>query len=1028
MLQMDKEMGLELVKELVDKFGRNHALYTGSHSDYNETQLRVDFLNPFLSALGWDVFNEKQAPQHLREVVHEDTVEVGDGDEVFAKKPDYALRLGAERKFFVEAKRPSVPVTTSQAAAFQVRRYGWNARLSISVLGNFDKLVIYDCCVRPKAEDDVRVARLKVYDYTEYVSKFNEIYEQLSREAVYSGQFDELFGVEEEREGVEPFDEYFLRQIEQWRKWLARDILQHNPTLTQAELNFLVQRLLNRIIFLRICEDRELEKYQALQGIRTYNELKDIFRQADERYNSGLFDFIEDQLSLNIEIGSQVLIDIFQELYYPASPFAFSVVQAGILGEIYERFLAKQIVVADNQIAITEKDEVIASRGVVPTPKYVVDAIVHKTLAPLCEGKSPDELAQLCIADIACGSGSFLVAAYEYLLHHYLEWYLQGGATRHSDKVCEGSQSTWHLTLPERQRILCTHIFGVDIDPQAVEIARFSLLLKVLENVPSAAITAHLKQHHVRVLPNLQTNIQCGNSLVDNAYFDYDGNALTDEKHFARLNPLDWETAFPTVFAAGGFDAIAGNPPYIRIQNMVRYSPREVQYYQSDVSPYTCAQSDNFDKYCLFIERGLSLLKPNGRLGYIVPHKFFNIKSGQALRKLLSEGKHVAEIVHFGVQQVFGKKPTTYTCILALAKQATSEFTVEHVSNLSAWRRGQPGEIEHYAAEDIGDAPWEFVSPVARRVFERLRAENPTTLEQVARIFVGLQTSADKIYIFEPTDEIATEVSFTDLEGTPWTIEKAILRPCLKKVSLPAFSHPQPNAYIIFPYKIVGKRAHLYSPTEMQESFPRCWEYLNAHKARLIQRSIQGDTPETWYRYGRSQSLTKFDGTPKLIWSVLTLEGRYAYDDQNILFTGGGNGPYYGLRPLPDTSLSIYYLQAVLSHPVIDAMVRARGSAFRDEYKSHGKQFVRDLPIRTIDFANAKEKTTHDRIVQLVKALIRATERAETALVPLQKRQAARQAQRLHQAVQKLVGELYGISTTDLAAVGYGEALEDEGV
>jgi len=1021
---MDKEAALQLIKELVDRFACNHTAYTESHSDYNEAQLRVDFLDHFLVALGWDVFNVRKAAQYLREVVHEDAVEVEDGGEFFAKKPDYALRLGTERKLFVEAKRPSVPITTSNAPAFQVRRYGWNARLPISVLTNFDKLVIYDCRVRPQARDNARMARLKVYDYTEYVPKFDEIHAQLSREAVYSGRFDEQFGLDEEREGTEPFDEYFLGQIEQWRERVARDIAQQNPILTQAELNFLVQRLLNRIIFLRICEDRELEKYQALQVVQTYDELKALFRQADVRYNSDLFDFIEDRLSLNIEVSSAVLIGIFQELYYPASPYAFSVVETGILGEIYERFLAKQITMDDRQVAVVEKDEVAVSRGVVPTPKYMVDAIVQKTLTPLCEGRHLAELAQLRLADISCGSGTFLVAAYEYLLNSYLEWYLQDGAERHSDKVYEGSQNTWYLTLPERQRILCTHIYGVDIDPQAVEIARFSLLLKVLEDVPAASVAAHWRQHHARALPNLHANIQCGNSLVDSAYFDYDSDALTDAEHFAQLNPLDWETAFPVAFAEGGFDAIMGNPPYIRIQNMVRYSPREVHYYQSDKSPYTCAQSGNFDKYCLFIERGLSLLRPSGRLGYIVPHKFFSLKSGQALRKLLSEGRHVAEIVHFGVQQVFGNKSTTYTCILALAKQATPSFTVEHVSNLPAWRRGQSGEMEQYEATYLHDTPWEFVSPAARDLFARLRAENPTTLEQVAKIFVGVQTSADRIYTLEPTSETADKATFIDIEGVFWTIEKAILRPCLKDVELPAFGHPQANTCIIFPYRTEGKRAELYTPSEMYEKFPKCWSYLNAHKSALEKRSIQGRTPETWYRYGRSQSLTKFDGTPKLIWPVLSLESRYAYDDQDIVFTGGGNGPYYGLRPLSDTALSIFYLQAVLSHPVIEAIVRARGSCFRGEYVSHGKQFVKDLPIRRIDFAIAEERSAHDRIVRLVETLIKTTERAETATSPWERHQAAQQVQKLGVSVQKLVGELYGIVTADLIAVGSSEALE----
>ncbi|HOU12962.1 MAG TPA: Eco57I restriction-modification methylase domain-containing protein [Anaerolineae bacterium] len=1015
---MNKIQSLQAIQVLVNRFNQNRDTYVRSGSDYNETQLRTDFLNPFLAALGWDVFNEKQAPQYLREVVHEDTVEVTDDGEVFAKKPDYALRLGAIRKFFVEAKRPSMAIVASSVAAFQVRRYGWNAHLPISILTNFDQLAIYDCRVRPQAADDAHVARLKVYDYTEYVTKFDEIYAQLSREAVYTGSFDAQFSIEQERFGTESFDAYFLNQIEAWRLQLAQDIVQQNLTLTEAEVNFLVQRLLNRIIFLRICEDRELERYQALQSVQTYDDLKALFHQADRRYNSGLFDFIEDQLSLNIIVSSGVLIAVFRELYYPASPYAFSVVEAGILGEIYERFLGKHIAVVDRQVSIVDKDEVAASQGVVPTPQYIVDAIVEKTLSPLCIGKSPTELARLCLADIACGSGAFLVAAYQYLLNAYLESYLQERVDRYRDRIYEGAHHTWHLTLAERQRILCMHIFGVDIDPQAVEITRFSLLLKVLEDVPATAITAHWQAQHTRALPDLRANIQYGNSLVDSAYFDYDQGALRDTVHYAQLNPLDWAIAFPPVFTSGGFDALIGNPPYIRIQNMVRYSPREVQYYQSDVSPYTCAQSDNFDKYALFIERGLSLLKPTGRLGYIVPHKFFSLKSGQALRKLLSEGQHVAEIVHFGVQQVFGQRRTTYTCILTLSGAAMPHFTVEHVSDLSAWQRGEAGEIVEYQADYLTEAPWEFVSPAARQVFERLRAEYPTTLEHVADIFVGVQTSADKLYIVTPVAETATDVTFVDVAGTTWTIEKAIARPCLKDVALPAYSRPQPNTYIIFPYTIGEGGARLYTLKEMQERFPQCWAYLNTHQDSLSQRSVQGRTPETWYRYGRSQSLTKFGGAPKLIWPVLSVESRYAYDDQDIVFTGGGNGPYYGLCPRPDTELSIHYLQAVLSHPVVEAMVRAIGSSFRGGYRSHGKQFVKDLPIRQIDFANIDERAIHDGIVDLVKALIQATERAATATIPTQRQQAEQQAHRLRQAVERKISDLYHITAMDLAAVG----------
>jgi type I restriction-modification system DNA methylase subunit len=1004
------------LQTLVEQYIRERDQYVRSTSTYNETQLRADFLDPMLEILGWDVKNVRGVPQYRREVILEDTVEIEDDEvELTRKKPDYALRLDTERKLFVEAKKPRVRIEQDRQATFQVRRYGWNARLPISVLSNFDKLVIYDCIPRPHHTDDPSVGRLKVYDHTEYVAAFDELYEQISREAVYSGHFDTLFPMDTERVGTEAFDDYFLRQIEGWRAALSHSLAARNPRLSEAELNFLVQRLINRIIFLRICEDRELERYKTLYEVTSYDELKRLFQDADRRYNSGLFDFVEDGLSLNVDLDGDVLVDIFKELYYPQSPYAFSVVEANVLGEIYELFLGREIRLTPPAVEIVEKPEVVASGGVVPTPTFIVENIVTRTIAPQVDGKSPAELIDYRIADICCGSGTFLLGAFDYLLNHYLAWYLNDGAEKHMDKLYQGKQGIWYLSLTEKQRILLAHIFGVDIDIQAVEVARFSLLLKLLENESNAAVQAYTTRHRRGALPKLDGNIQHGNSLVDLHYFDFDKDAGASQTRIAQINPFDWTERFSAIMRAGGFDAVIGNPPYIRIQNMVRYSEAEVRYYQWTESPYTTARADNFDKYALFIEKAMGLLKPFGLLGYIVPYKFFTIRSGRALRELLTGGKHLAEITHFGALQVFGKARSTYTCVLILTKEEQERFTVEHVTDLAQWRLGQQRQITEHEANSIGEAPWEFLSPEATTLFDRLRHENPTVLSDVANIFVGVQTSVDKIYIFEAVAETANAVTFDDINGVRWTIEKAILRPALMDVQLPAFSRPQANTYIIFPYKVDESGATLYSVDEMQTQFPHSWEYLQNHESRLRTRNLQN--PEMWYGYGRTQSLTRFNGEAKLIWPVLSLEPRYAYDDQDILFTGGGNGPYYGLRPLPDTELSIFYLQAILSHPVFEAMVKSVASIFRGGYKSHGKQFVQSLPIRQIDFTNHNEKSSHDNIVTSVQQLIQVTEALKTATLPHQQQTLRTQARVLKQRIDHLIEQLYGINAADLQTI-----------
>jgi len=1009
------------LRDLVEKYEQYREEYIHTSSAYNETQTRRDFIDPLLKILGWDVDNSEGLSLHLREVVLETSIEFEDGQETgqLSKKPDYGLRVVGRPKLFVEAKKPSVRIEQNNKPAFQLRRYGWTARLSVSVLTNFEHLIIYDCRYPPKPDDDVRISRLHIYRYDTYIQKFKEIHDQLSRESVYSGQFDKIFNVERKIKGTEPFDEYFLRQIENWRKLLALDLSHHNQSLNEDELNFLVQRLINRIIFLRICEDREIEKYKRLQEIKSYNELKKLFLEADHVYNSGLFNFIEDQLSLDIEVGSDVLVHIFKELYYPKSPYAFSVVDAAVLGEIYELFLGQQVILTNGRrLQIKKKPEAVESGGVVPTPLFIVDNIIERTVKSACDGKSPDELATFRVADIACGSGTFILAAFEYFLNYHHKWYLEHGAEKYRDRLYEDSKNQWHLTLYEKQRILLNNIYGVDIDIEAVEVARFSILLKTLEDETLSTVKDHLNRHNMKALPDLSNHIQCGNSLIDfGSYLEYDPDGFDDEVLLKKINPLDWEDAFPKIFEEGGFDIIVGNPPYIRIQNMVKYIPNEVSFYQSDKCHLKTSKSGNFDKYFLFIERALALLKNTGTLGYLVPHKFTKIKSGKVLRNVIAEGRHLERFVDFGVQQVFSPRSTTYTCILILSKSELNHFVVLHVRNLSAWKYERKCLTEKYNADEISDEPWIFIPPNVKQLIKRLEQENPTTLHSVANIFVGVQTSADKVYFLKPEKMTQRFIHFTDKNGKSRKIEKEIVRPSLLDVQLECFGKSIANTFILFPYKIEGDRAVLYTPEEMEQKFPMCWKYLKDYEDELQDRSIQNGTPETWYRFGRSQSLTKFDGREKLIWPILSLKPCYTYDDNNILFTGGGNGPYYALRPKDNTSLSIYYLLALLSHPVFEVVIRERSSKFRGGYYSHGKQFIQNLPIKVINIHNEEENDLYNRIISITLKLINTTEKMKIDKTPQAKPRYSRIYNQMRKKLNEKVEKLYCISKEDVKVI-----------
>lgn len=997
---------------LVERFRRNAAEYTRAGTAYNETQARTDFITPLLEALGWDVHNTLGHPLDLREVFEEATVEVG--EERLSKKPDYELRVARHRKLFVEAKKPSVRIDRDRGSSFQTRRYGFSASLAVSVLTNFNQLFIYDCVPAPNELDEPHVARIDVFSYSELLTRFDELYEKLSREAVYSGRFDERYGVTTVRHGTQQFDEHFLRQVRSWRERLAIDIYANNAGLTPTELSYCVQLFLSRIVFLRICEDRDIEKYETLKelnGTAAFNSLMGLIRRADGFYDSGLFRLLDDE-RLGVRISDEVLGSIIDELYYPQSPYTFSVVEAGVLGEIYEQFLGEVISINDRgEVEVVMKPEVRDSGGVVPTPRYIVDAILERTLTPAIAGRRPEELSEFTVADVCCGSGVFLLGAYEFLLNHHLNWYVSDDPASHVGiRIYEAAGGQWRLTFAEKRRILVQSIRGVDIDANAVEVARFSLLLRLIEDESAAALEACEQAERRPVLPNLDGCIRHGNSLVSYEEFAVFAPDAPPEL-LGRVTPFTWSTEFPEEMARGGFNVIVGNPPYIRIQNMVIYSPEEVEFYQRPESPYTTAQVGNFDKYALFIERSVGLLQRHGRLGFIVPHKFMTLPSGRAVRRLLCEGRMTEGLVNFGTQQVFGAHTTNYTCILVLTTSGSDQIQLERVLDLGRWRYGEPGEREMVAADHFGEEPWTFASASAQAVFERVYARCPRKLEEVADIFVGVQTSNDDVYIVEAETEDADSVSFT-WSDREWTVEKGILRPCLLDVQLHAYTPPRPNKYMIFPYRLGGPRAVLIQPDEMAASFPGALEYLTARRAELDRRSVSGGpaAERQFYQFGRSQSLTKFD-TPKIILPILSLEPRYAYDDQNIVVTGGGNGPYYLVRSSVNSPCSTYFLLALLCHPLSESLVRTRTSAFRGGYYSHGKQFIAVLPVPE---ASAEQ---YAAIENLVERTISAATAVQAARTPAAIATAQRDLDALRARVEASVTALFELTEDELAIV-----------
>jgi len=497
--------------------------------------------------LGWDIDNEEGYSQSYREVIHEDKVKVGRA----TKAPDYSFRLsGGKRLFFVEAKKPSVSIKGEIQPAYQVRRYGWSAKLSVSVITDFEEFALYDCTRRPFPTDKASVARIKYINFKDYLKEFDFIWDTFSKERVLKGSFDKFIAGNANKRGTATVDKEFLISLDSWRTYLATSISLRNKELNEDEINFAVQQTIDRLIFLRIAEDRGVEPYGNLQvAIKQgdyYQNLFSIFKEADDKYNSGLFDLKKDMISQALKIDNKVIKTILNELYYPISPYEFSVLSVEILGSAYEQFLGKVIRITPAHHAVIEdKPEVRKAGGVYYTPQYIVEYIVKNTVGKLIEGKKPNEISKIRIVDPACGSGSFLIGAYQYLLDYHKDFYSNNGKPSKGGAKNNPLTPEGNLTTAEKKRILLNNIYGVDIDVNAVEVTKLSLLLKCMEGETSASISHQLSMFHERVLPSLENNIKDGNSLVDMDYKD----GIIDFEEIKSVKPFSWEVAFSEVFS-----------------------------------------------------------------------------------------------------------------------------------------------------------------------------------------------------------------------------------------------------------------------------------------------------------------------------------------------------------------------------------------------------------------------------------------------------------------------------------------------
>ena len=981
-----KEQGKQKIKELVERFRYNLDVY--KKSTYNETQVRREFIDPFFEALGWDVSNKQGYAEQYKDVVHEDAIKVGHS----TRAPDYSFRIGGQRKFFVEAKKPAVNIKEDVHPSYQLRRYAWSAKLPLSIVTDFEEFSVFNCQMKPNPTDKPGLGRFAYYTFDVYLDKFDEIYDVFSKEAVLKGSFDRYAQSTKGKKGTATVDSEFLKEIESWRELLAKNIALRNPNVSIYELNYAVQKLLDRIIFLRICEDRGIEHYGQLQTKAesgdVYMHLLNHFRLAESKYNSGIFDFDSDGITPALTIDDKVLKTIIQDLYYPKSPYEFSVLGVEILGNVYEQFLGKVIrLTAGHQAKVETKPEVKKAGGVYYTPQYIVEYIVKNTVGKLVEGKTPEEIAVIKILDPACGSGSFLIGAYTYLLRYHLDWYTNNKPKKHKEAVFQVKENEWYLTTAEKKRILLDNVFGVDIDSQAVEVTKLSLLLKVLEHESRESIDQQMKLGLAGVLPNLEGNIKCGNSLIGPEYYDLGAQgSLFNAEEMRRVNVFDWDDdvkGFGEIMKKGGFDCVVGNPPYFSISTLggdyFRYLEKE----------YTEIHTGYNDIMYYFIYRGIENLNETGIYGVIASNYYLGNSYAVPLRKYLK--KYITTILNFKNFRVF-KNANVHTNIIIASKNPRSDeigVYQDMIGNTVDFEKLE-SNFNHFILnrEELSD-DWIIADDTNLKVIDKIE-NDCIPLGELSIIKKGATSGNRKIFTI--SSKYASENGF----------ESGLLKKSINSKDIDRYFLKNSGKYLIY-----------IDSTVDIDKYPNIHRYLLSHKKELSQRNEVNKGIYAWYRLERPREKFVFNAKQKLVVPYRAEKNRFAFDNQQSFNDGGGS---YAIILKDNIILNLKYVLGILNSDLMNWYYDFIGKP-KGKMREYFNIPMSKIPIHKIDFSNPTHVAQHDKLVVLVESMLELQKKYHDAKMEGDKELYERQIKIVDAQIDRLVFDLYGLTEEEVKVV-----------
>jgi len=943
-----KEKARQEVAKLVTKY---QELLPSDIKKYTEADTRRVFILPLFQALGWDVYSREEVAEEVKAV---------------GGRVDYVFKLKGVSQFYLEAKSLRVELTRPEYIK-QAISYAYNKGIIWAVLTDFKELQVYNAQTGHIFTN---------FSCGNYLTNFDDFW-LLSRESIEHNALNESaerYGALPPRLGVE---QQLFNQLRQWRESLFSQIYHYNKNLSYSQIDETIQRLFNRLIFIRTCEDRRIEDRVLIEAVHEWQaagrkgelveKLRRIFRDFDGYYDSDLFaPHLVDQVFID-SVAIEEIINGLYEVPRGMAYYDFSLIDADVLGTVYEQYLGHVATVARQKakeaqarmdlgfteeptFELTAKKQRRKEQGIYYTPRFVTDYIVKQTVGRFLKVRNHNEIINIKILDPACGSGSFLIRAYDELLNY------------HAD---QRGKSAYKLDQWERLPVLTSNIFGVDLDIQAIEIARLNLLLRSLAKRET--------------LPSLAENIKQGNSLISGteqelkAYFG---------KKWPEKKPFNWNEEFKDIMAKGGFDVVIGNPPYIGFQGFMDQKDYLKNIYES--------AKGRFDVYIPFIERGIELLKEGGLFGFIMPSNFMKRQHGQTIRTILKNRCKILQIVDFQHQQIF-EQALNYTCIFIFEKsKPTQQYFINYISPSID---EEPLVIRQ---EDLKDDGWVFINQTHERIVSKIQAE--------ANIPLGELTEAISEGIVTGENEVFTlPLSMAD----KLHLERDLLKPAIQGRQIQRYCHESVEKMVIYPYRNKDGRTELIPEEDFLNLFPITWNYLLSRKKNLSGRKYFEKSTKSWYELWCERTFSQ-QATTKIIVPELASCNRFACCDDFIFYLD----TVCGIIPINKDLKDYLYLLGILNSSLLNFYYRKTTVPKAGGFYIYKTMFLKKLPIRCIDINNPNDKKRHASLVTLVDRILKLNKQlAPIRNTPCNERdELLQKIERTDREIDNLVYDLYGLN------------------